>query len=72
MGIRWSEEDLKDYQARQQRQALPHDVKVAQLRGSDLSGIAKEKNPRVEHHDEIDAWSYAMMRAIWGIEIKEA
>ena len=67
MALRLSEEEFAELQRRRglTRCAAPSPsgVSVAHLRGSDLSGIAKENPPKVEHHDEVDAWAYAALGA---------
>ena len=65
MGLRWTEEDLKAYQARQKKQAhaeqgIPQGKAVAHLRGADFEPMIREKPPATTHHDEIDAYAYAM------------
>ena len=63
MSVRLTEEEYADLMKRRALPcvpAKPSGVSVAHLRGSDLPGIARETPPRVEHHDEIDAWNYAM------------
>lgn len=63
MTLRLTEEEYAELQRRRGltrcAAPAPSGVSVAVLRGSDLSGIAKEKTPRVEYHDEIDAFAYA-------------
>lgn len=63
MALRLTEEEYADLLKRRALPcvpAKPSGVSVAHLHGSDLPGIAKESIPRVEHHDEIDAWTYAV------------
>lgn len=75
MALRLTEEEYADLLKRRALPcvpAKPSGVSVAHLRGSDLPGIAKESIPRVEHHDEIDAWAYAVQaqKAMEGAEKK--
>ena len=65
MGLRWTEEDLKAYEARKRKQAhvdqgIPTGKAVVHLRGAEFEPMIKEKPPAISHHDEIDAWNYAM------------
>ena len=67
MAVRLTEDEYKDLLKRRALPcvpARPSGVSVAQLRGSDLSGIAKEAPPHVEHHDELAAWPYMVQAQI--------